>query len=52
MPRVLAQSGQIVTESPFSVVRYLTSEASILRAQDLQTSMDVGAIWPPLKRSS
>ena len=40
MPRVLAQSGQIVTLFPPSVVRYFTSDASILRPQDLQTSMD------------
>lgn len=43
MPRVFAQSGQMVTLFPFSVVRYLTSEASILRPQDRQTSMGFGA---------
>ena len=42
MLRCFAQSGQMVTLRPFSVVRYLTSEASILRPQEWQMSMDAG----------
>ena len=48
MPRALAQSGQMVTLFPSMVARYLTSEASILRPQILQTSMALGRGKPPV----
>lgn len=46
MPRVLAQSGQMVTLLPSMVARYLTSEASIFRPQVLQMSMAFGPDKP------
>lgn len=52
MPRLLAHSGQIVMLLPFSVVRYLTSEASILRPQEPQVSMALRRCGGPLKSAS